>query len=195
MPATYLSATPHQAIMAPAAASLVTPVLGAATSAGWRLARHGPVLPAPACISPAAASHVTRAALTTADVSTTGAASGGACAAGRRHLVHATPRALGAKSARSQAVLPLQSPPQPGAPRRRALPSTTTVSALPEFVGALAASPYRDYYVLAGAAVGAVVWVKLFDYLAANGTLEQVRQRHSTTSVYGRSVWLVGQAG
>eukprot|EP00198_Chlamydomonas_reinhardtii_P005271 XP_001694607.1 phytol kinase-related protein [Chlamydomonas reinhardtii] len=108
--------------MAPAAASLVTPVLGAATSAGWRLARHGPVLPAPACISPAAASH---------------------------------------------------------------------------FVGALAASPYRDYYVLAGAAVGAVVWVKLFDYLAANGTLEQKLSRklvHTTTGPIFVLTWALFSA-
>ncbi|KAG2454183.1 hypothetical protein HYH02_001218 [Chlamydomonas schloesseri] len=127
-----------------AAPLVVTPPNGAATAAGWRLARRGPVLPAPACVTarPAAASPVPHAASTA--------------------LVHDVVKAVGV-----------------------------------EFVGALAASPYRDYYVLAGAAVGAVVWVKLFDYLAANGTLEQKLSRklvHTTTGPIFVVTWALFSA-
>ncbi|KAG2432627.1 hypothetical protein HXX76_008967 [Chlamydomonas incerta] len=184
--------------MAPAAAAtLVTPTHSVA-AAGWRMARRGPALPAPACVSPAAASHVPQSASASTYVATTSSAGGVGCAAGKCRLAHATPLALGRTL--SQAQPPLRSP-QPGAPRRRpsttASPTATTVGALPEFVDALAASPYRDYYVLTGAAIGAVVWVKLFDYLAANGTLEQKLSRklvHTTTGPIFVVTWALFSA-
>jgi hypothetical protein len=41
-------------------------------------------------------------------------------------------------------------------------------------VGELAASPYRDTICAVTAAVGALLWVKLFNMLALSGVLERV---------------------
>lgn len=57
----------------------------------------------------------------------------------------------------------------------RGLPAA---AALPELLAALAESPSRDYYSLLFAAVGAIVWVKVFDLLAAKGVLEKVGWVH-----------------
>ncbi|GLC36164.1 hypothetical protein PLESTB_001373600 [Pleodorina starrii] len=72
-----------------------------------------------------------------------------------------------------------------------------TPAAVPELLAPLAASPYRDYYVVAGAAVGAAVWVKFFDMLAANGTLDQKLSRklvHTTTGPIFVITWALFSA-
>ncbi|GFR52538.1 hypothetical protein Agub_g15113, partial [Astrephomene gubernaculifera] len=70
-------------------------------------------------------------------------------------------------------------------------------SAVPEFIASLASSPYRDYYVVGAAAVGALAWVKLFDFLAGNGTLEQKLSRkvvHTTAGPIFVLTWALFSA-
>ncbi|PNH07316.1 putative phytol kinase, chloroplastic, partial [Tetrabaena socialis] len=69
--------------------------------------------------------------------------------------------------------------------------------AVPELLSSLAASPFRDYYLLAVAAVGAAVWVKVFDVLAAKGVLEQKLSRklvHTTTGPLFVLTWALFSA-
>lgn len=53
-------------------------------------------------------------------------------------------------------------------------PLAKPVRALPELLAAVAASPLRDWYCFVAAAIGAYVWVKIFDTLAAAGVLDKV---------------------
>ncbi|GLI65312.1 hypothetical protein VaNZ11_008854 [Volvox africanus] len=72
-----------------------------------------------------------------------------------------------------------------------------TPAAVPEFLASLAVSTYRDYYVVALAAVGAAVWVKIFDLLAVKGVLEQKLSRklvHTTSGPLFLLTWTLFSA-
>jgi hypothetical protein len=99
---------------------------------------------------------------------------------GRLQVVSLSGRGIQARSCISKSVgrSHLRQPFTAAAARNRAARPPSAVS---ELIASLAASPYRDYYVLSCAGLGAVVWVKVFDLLAANGTLEQVRRRGFAT--------------
>jgi hypothetical protein len=56
-------------------------------------------------------------------------------------------------------------------------PRQVATAALPGVVAQIASSPYRDGICMGLAAVGNIIWVKLFNLLATNGVLEQVRSR------------------
>ncbi len=53
-------------------------------------------------------------------------------------------------------------------------------NALPEALAAMADSPYRDAACFGVGTVGAAAMVKLFDMLASNGVLEQVKFAYGT---------------
>ncbi len=52
--------------------------------------------------------------------------------------------------------------------------SSVATSALPGILATLAVSPYRDVYCAVAAAIGATIWVKIFNTLAKRGVLDQV---------------------
>ncbi|KXZ49976.1 hypothetical protein GPECTOR_18g132 [Gonium pectorale] len=82
---------------------------------------------------------------------------------------------------------------RPSAPRLAALPP----AALPELLSTVAALPYRDYIVVAAGALGAAIWVKIFNVLATNGTLEQKLSRklvHTTTGPLFVLTWILFSA-
>ncbi|GIL55636.1 hypothetical protein Vafri_11191 [Volvox africanus] len=72
-----------------------------------------------------------------------------------------------------------------------------TPAVVPDFLASLAVSPYRDYYVVVFAAVGAAVWVKIFDLLAVKGALEQKLSRklvHTTSGPLFVLTWTLFSA-